>query len=66
MKESEQVIVKNIYQNEIGFINVHCQALKLGEERIEPLDQEVKNLISLKYIEIIKTKDLGLQNDNQL
>ena len=66
MKDSEQVIIKNIRQNEAGFINVHCQQLKLGEERIEPLDQEVRNLVAQKYLEIIKNKDIGLQNDNQL
>jgi hypothetical protein len=66
MKDQEQVIVRNIYHNEAGFINVHCQALQFNQERIEPLDQEVKNLISQKYLEIIKNKDIGLQNDNQL
>lgn len=61
MKDSEQVIIKNIYHNEQGFINVHCQRLEFGQERIEPLDQEVRNLLSQKYIEIIKNKDIGLQ-----
>ena len=66
MKEQEQVIIRNIYENEQGFINVHCQRLDFGVERIEPLDQEIKNLVLLKYVEIIKNKDMGLQNDNQL
>jgi hypothetical protein len=61
MKDQEQVIVRNIYENELGFINVHCQRLNYGQERVEPLDQEVKNLILLKYVEIIKNKDIGLQ-----